>query len=68
MARVGSLLWILFLLAALFVGPAVILDLRSVDDSQEPQTLRQALASEQLRDAPAPLPNLPPGATPPSGQ
>ncbi|HBL18988.1 MAG TPA: hypothetical protein DD417_20070 [Elusimicrobia bacterium] len=64
MARVGSLLWILFLLAALFVGPAVILDLRSLDDSQEPQTLRQALASEQLRDAPAPLPSLPTGATP----
>lgn len=53
MRRVGSILWIVFLLAALFAGPTVILK-----TTQQPATLkplRLSVQSEDLIDAPRPL-------------
>jgi len=53
MRRGGSILWIVFLLAALFAGPTVILK-----TTRQPATLRPlrlAVESEKLIDAPRPL-------------
>lgn len=51
MKRSGSILWILFLLAALVVGPAVMLRRTAV--AVEHPTLSETIAQEQLLDAPA---------------
>lgn len=53
MKRSGSILWILFLLAALVVGPAVMLRRTAV--AVEHPTLSETIAQEQLLDAPADL-------------
>ncbi|MBI3300073.1 MAG: hypothetical protein HYZ75_18050 [Elusimicrobia bacterium] len=50
MKRTSSILWILFLLAALFLGPAVILR-----HPAEALSLRDEVAQEELLDAVAPL-------------
>lgn len=50
MKRASSILWILFLLAALFVGPAVILRRPATLSAQT--SLREAIARERLVDAP----------------
>lgn len=63
MDRKSSLFWILFLLAALFLGPTVIL--RTMDSQEnrlpalrpgEHAHLRMIIAQEKLLDAPASLP------------
>lgn len=51
MKRSGSILWILFLLAALVVGPAVMLRRTAV--AVENPTLSETIAQERLLDAPA---------------
>lgn len=51
MKRSGSILWILFLLAALVVGPAVMLRRTAV--AIENPTLTETIAQERLLDAPA---------------
>lgn len=51
MKRSGSILWILFLLAALVVGPAVMLRRTAV--AVENPTLTETIAQERLLDAPA---------------
>lgn len=50
MKRSGSILWILFLLAALVVGPAVMLRRTAV--AVENPTLTETIAQERLLDAP----------------
>lgn len=60
MNRSGSLLWILFLLAALFLGPAVILNRPKLSQQPLPKSrpaLRTIVEQEHLLDAPAPLPD-----------
>lgn len=53
MRRTGSFLWILFLLAALFAGPTIILKTTRQPLSLEP--LRISVESERLIDAPRSL-------------
>ncbi|OIO07527.1 MAG: hypothetical protein AUJ52_10135 [Elusimicrobia bacterium CG1_02_63_36] len=53
MRRNGSFLWILFLLAALFAGPTVILKTTRQPQSLKP--LRMSVDSERLIDAPRSL-------------
>ena len=55
--RRTSLIWILILLAALFMGPAILLKgpLRKAEPSSI-QDLRSSIEQERLLDAPAPLP------------
>jgi hypothetical protein len=53
MRRVGSFLWIVFLLAALFAGPTIILKTTRQPQTLEP--LRLSVESERLIDAPRPL-------------
>ncbi len=50
MKRTSSFLWILFLLAALFMGPAVILRRPTTLSAQT--SLRATIAQEKLVDAP----------------
>jgi len=57
MQRVVSLFWILFLLVALFVGPAVLV--QSDVESHDIPSLQAVLEAERLLDAPAPLPARP---------
>lgn len=57
MKRFGSLLWIIILLAALFMGPTVIVDREA--STQETPSLRAVIEQERLLDAPAPLPTTP---------
>ena len=54
----GSILWIVLLLALLFLGPAVILNLPR-SDSGDRASLRTIVEQEHLVDAPAPLPKIP---------
>ena len=54
MNRKGSILWILFLLAAMFLGPTVILK-RSVSADKAQPDLRTMIEQEKLIDAPASL-------------
>lgn len=51
MKRGSSILWILFLLAALVVGPAVMLRRSAV--AVEHPSLEEQIAQERLLDAPA---------------
>ena len=53
MKRTGSVIWILFLLAALFLGPAVIL---RHPTGAAASSLRETIEQEQLLAAPAALP------------
>jgi len=55
--RHTSLLWIVILLAALFIGPAILIKgpIRRVEPGPM-QDLRSAIEAEELLDAPAPLP------------
>ena len=57
MRQKGNLLLILFLLAALFLGPTVILNRMNETPELE---LRAMVEQEHLLDAPASDPNLPP--------
>lgn len=52
MKQRGSLFWIIFLLAALFLGPTMILT-RSDSDAGAETDLRALVEQEQLVDAPA---------------
>lgn len=58
MKQRGSLLWIIFLLAALFLGPTMILK-RMGAEQDSVLALRATVAQERLMDAPAPLPSAP---------
>ena len=62
MQRNGSLLWILFLLAAMFLGPTMIM--RKMRAGSAVPTLRTMIEQERLIDAPHSAPSLP-AASPP---
>jgi hypothetical protein len=61
MKRNGSIIWILFLLAALFLGPTMLL--RELREGGDIPTLRTIVAQESLIDAPNADPRLPAAPT-----
>ena len=66
MNRKGSIVWIVFLLAAMFLGPTLILN-RFVPEGAEQPELRVLIEQERLIDAlrniPLPIPKaLPPAS------
>ncbi|MDE2290902.1 MAG: hypothetical protein KGL53_02360 [Elusimicrobia bacterium] len=61
MKRTSSMIWILFLLAALFLGPALILRHGPSARAGRP-SLREAAMQEHLLDAPRDVPAAAPAA------
>ena len=65
MKRGSSILWIMFLLAALVLGPAMI-SRRSAIAVEPPTSLSEQIAQERLLDAPANIKGSVPVAAPTS--